>query len=310
MFFSKKTDRNSNGIVTAKQPKVSDSFKKDVIKLSYDELKKKYKGLISSQNSYQGTGYGYVVRSPKQLLEDQFVMKRYRELKREADAKQAAHMAELYKYHYLNLYKHILETGRRPDGTPATDLEKKIAPYVVPIGNLVEAGKGFAVAASAYGAYQSYYGKPILGVDTNWLGKPKVPKTTAPSVAETPATNNSIDGSSNVIKGGFDTWLNKGKNDNSVYFGIDKNTGEAVYTGITKQGIDKRLRQHIQNGKSFSHLDEQLSGLTRNQARAIEQYLIENGDANTLNKINSISPNNIFYDDAKTWAENYINRGY
>ena len=295
---------------SAKQPKVSDSFKKDVNKLSYDELKKKYKGLISSQNSYQGTGYGYVVRSPKQLLEDQFVMKRYRELKREADAKQAAHMAELNKYHYLNLYKHIQETGRRPDGTPATDLEKKIAPYVVPIGNLVEAGKGFAVAASAYGAYQSYYGKPILGVDTNWLGKPKVPKTTAPSVAETPATNNSIDGSSNVIKGGFDTWLNKGKNDNSVYFGIDKNTGEAVYTGITKQGIDKRLRQHIQNGKSFSHLDEQLSGLTRNQARAIEQYLIENGDANTLNKINSISPNNIFYDDAKTWAENYINRGY
>ena len=295
---------------SAKQPKVSDSFKKDVNKLSYDELKKKYKGLISSQNSYQGTGYGYVVRSPKQLLEDQFVMKRYRELKREADAKQAAHMAELNKYHYLNLYKHIQETGRRPDGTPATDLEKKIAPYVVPIGNLVEAGKGFAVAASAYGAYQTYYGKPILGVDTNWLGKPKVPKTTAPSVAETPATNNSIDGSSNVIKGGFDTWLNKGKNDNSVYFGIDKNTGEAVYTGITKQGIDKRLRQHIQNGKSFSHLDEQLSGLTRNQARAIEQYLIENGDANTLNKINSISPNNIFYDDAKTWAENYINRGY
>ena len=176
MFFSKKTDRNSNGIVTAKQPKVSDSFKKDVIKLSYDELKKKYKGLISSQNSYQGTGYGYVVRSPKQLLEDQFVMKRYRELKREADAKQAAHMAELNKYYYLNLYKHILETGRRPDGTPATDLEKKIAPYVVPIGNLVEAGKGFAVAASAYGAYQTYYGKPILGVNTNWLGKPKVPK--------------------------------------------------------------------------------------------------------------------------------------
>ncbi len=88
---------------SAKQPKVSDSFKKDVNKLSYDELKKKYKGLISSQNSYQGTGYGYVVRSPKQLLEDQFVMKRYRELKREADAKQAAHMAELNKYHYLNL---------------------------------------------------------------------------------------------------------------------------------------------------------------------------------------------------------------
>ena len=134
---------------SAKQPKVSDSFKKDVNKLSYDELKKKYKGLISSQNSYQGTGYGYVVRSPKQLLEDQFVMKRYRELKREADAKQAAHMAELNKYYYLNLYKHILETGRRPDGTPATDLEKKIAPYVwliepVQIGASIYAGHQYS----------------------------------------------------------------------------------------------------------------------------------------------------------------------
>ncbi|MGT2911558.1 DNRLRE domain-containing protein [Streptococcus cameli] len=158
------------------KPTVSESFKKEVNKLDYEELTKKYKGLISAQHSYQGTGYGYIVRSPKQLLEDQFVMKRYRELKAKEDAKQAAHIAELNKYHYLNIYDSIRKTGRRPDGTPATNLEKKIAPFVVSAGNLFEAGKSFAVAYSAYVGYQNYYGKPIYGVDTNWLGQPSIPK--------------------------------------------------------------------------------------------------------------------------------------
>ena len=113
------------------KPTVSESFKKEVNKMDYEELTKKYKDLISAQHSYQGTGYGYIVRSPKQLLEDQFVMKRYRELKAKEDAKQAAHIAELNKNHYLNIYDSIRKTGRRPDGTPATDLEKKIAPFVL-----------------------------------------------------------------------------------------------------------------------------------------------------------------------------------
>ncbi|WP_316606158.1 HNH/ENDO VII family nuclease [Streptococcus pluranimalium] len=121
------------------KPTVSESFKKEVNKLDYEELTKKYKGLISAQHSYQGTGYGYIVRSPKQLLEDQFVMKRYRELKAKEDAKQAAHIAELNKYHYLNIYDSIRKTGRRPDGTPATDLEKKIAPFV-PLIPIVQNG--------------------------------------------------------------------------------------------------------------------------------------------------------------------------
>ncbi|MFZ7334322.1 HNH/ENDO VII family nuclease [Streptococcus pluranimalium] len=121
------------------KPTVSESFKKEVNKLDYEELTKKYKGLISAQHSYQGTGYGYIVRSPKQLLEDQFVMKRYRELKAKEDAKQAAHIAELNKYHYLNIYDSIRKTGRRSDGTPATDLEKKIAPFV-PLIPIVQNG--------------------------------------------------------------------------------------------------------------------------------------------------------------------------
>ncbi len=102
---------------------------------------------------------------------------------------------------------------------------------------------------------------------------------------------------------GFDNWLNKGESNNTVYFGI-KN-GEAQYTGITKQSLDSRLNQHNTNGKGFSRLEPISSGLTRNQARSIEQYYIENGP-NDLNKINSISPNNKYYEDAMKWAKNYL----
>jgi predicted GIY-YIG superfamily endonuclease len=89
-------------------------------------------------------------------------------------------------------------------------------------------------------------------------------------------------------------WLCKGEANNRVYYGIKD--GEAVYTGITKQEIKKRLYQHNygENGKGFETLLPQQSNLTRNQARAIEQYLIENGPANALNKANSISPNSVY----------------
>ena len=107
----------------------------------------------------------------------------------------------------------------------------------------------------------------------------------------------------------FNNWLNKGSSDNSVYYGINANTGDAVYTGITKQGLESRLYQHNRQGKNFSSLDEQYSDLTRNQARAVEQYLIENRHANKLNKINSISPKNKMYDEAMKWAEKYLNGG-
>ena len=107
----------------------------------------------------------------------------------------------------------------------------------------------------------------------------------------------------------FNNWLNKGSSDNSVYYGINANTGDAVYTGITKQGLESRLYQHNRQGKNFSSLDEQYSDLTRNQARAVEQYLIENRHANKLNKINSISPKNKMYDEAMKWAEKYLDGG-
>lgn len=53
---------------------------------------------------------------------------------------------------------------------------------------------------------------------------------------------------------------------------------EPVYTGITKQSLEKRQNQN----------------------------LIENpiGNSNKLNKINSISPKNKFHDEAIKWAQN------
>ncbi len=103
---------------------------------------------------------------------------------------------------------------------------------------------------------------------------------------------------------GFNKWLNKGSADNKVYFGVDK-AGDARYTGITKQSTSARLNQHINNGKPFVNLDVQYEGLTRNQARAVEQYFIENGP-NEFNKINSISKNHRYYSQAKTWAEGFL----
>ena len=99
-------------------------------------------------------------------------------------------------------------------------------------------------------------------------------------------------------------WLNEGATDNFVYYGIKD--GEAVYTGITKQDLAKRLYQHNYKGKAFDDLDTIIGGLTRNQARAVEQYLIENGSASALNKINSISPKSEYYSDAMKWAKEFL----
>ena len=109
--------------------------------------------------------------------------------------------------------------------------------------------------------------------------------------------------SSHKTTEGFDNWLNKGEVNNKVYFGMKD--GKAQYTGITKQPLESRLYQHNAKGKGFSNLDPQASGLTRNQARAIEQYYIENGPSE-INKINSISPDNKYYKDAMNWAKNYL----
>lgn len=57
--------------------------------------------------------------------------------------------------------------------------------------------------------------------------------------------------------------------------------------------------------KEFSDLDVKHNDSTLNQARAVKQYMIENGNF-TLNKINSISKKNPYYKEAMIWAEDYI----
>lgn len=66
-----------------------------------------------------------------------------------------------------------------------------------------------------------------------------------------------------------------------------------------------RYAQHVRSGKPFTGIEEIFSGLTRNQARAIEQYFIENGP-NYYNKINSISPSSEYYEEALKWAIEYL----
>lgn len=117
-----------------------------------------------------------------------------------------------------------------------------------------------------------------------------------------------IDTKGNAFSTEFKSWLNKGTNETSVYFA--KKDGKYVYTGITKQPLEKRLYQHNhgKNVKGFSKLDEQFGNLTRNQARAIEQYFIENGP-NAMNKINSIDPSKKYYSAAMEWAKQFLGVG-
>ncbi|WP_044759514.1 hypothetical protein, partial [Streptococcus suis] len=133
--FRKIEEANKYGLTVAEKAKID--------KMSMSDLKSQYSSVIGNYNTYVGTGYF----NPLGIGENRAVIERYKVLKAEEEAKAAAQAAELAKYHYLNIYKHIQETGLRPDGTPATDLEKKIAPYV-PWIPIVQAG------VSAYAGYQ------------------------------------------------------------------------------------------------------------------------------------------------------------
>ncbi|MCO8200131.1 enterotoxin A family protein [Streptococcus suis] len=114
--------------------------KAKIDKMSMSDLKSQYSSVIGNYNTYIVTGYF----NPLGIGENRAVIERYKILKAEEEAKAAAQAAELAKYHYLNIYKHIQETGLRPDGTPATDLEKKIAPYVVAIPIIQDLSVAFA----------------------------------------------------------------------------------------------------------------------------------------------------------------------
>jgi RHS repeat-associated protein len=78
--------------------------------------------------------------------------------------------------------------------------------------------------------------------------------------------------------------------------------GQAVYTGITND-IARRATEW---GDKFKI--EALNSacpVTRDQARAVEQVLIEK-NPDFLNKINSIAPTRLWYPQAITWGQNWL----
>ena len=105
------------------------------------------------------------------------------------------------------------------------------------------------------------------------------------------------------VKGGSDSVpksLRKGKANTSVYYGIKD--GKKDYVGITNN-ISRRQTQH---GDRFDRLIEITDEpLTRRQARAIEQVLIED-NPQFSNKINSISSKRDWYNDATEWARKWL----
>ncbi|MGL4606423.1 MAG: hypothetical protein ACRCU3_03070 [Eubacteriaceae bacterium] len=107
------------------------------------------------------------------------------------------------------------------------------------------------------------------------------------------------------LDNGSKAWLNKGKKEHSVYFGMKE--GKVNYVGITKQKLETRRGQHNRNGKGFSKLVPQHKGLTRNQARPVEQQYINTGKYKG-NKINSVAPKNKHYPGAMNWAKKFLRR--
>ena len=109
----------------------------------------------------------------------------------------------------------------------------------------------------------------------------------------------------------FYKWLNRGAADTKVYFG--KIGKEVKYVGITRQKLKKRLAQHLAAGKGFTGLPGQHRRLTRNQARAVEQYYIDayggakvHGGETLMNIIDSISRWNPWRAEADAWARTYL----
>ena len=92
-----------------------------------------------------------------------------------------------------------------------------------------------------------------------------------------------------------------GDNNTVVYYGMKD--GKRVYVGITKN-VNVREKQH---GVRFDYLDVITpEKMTRRQARAIEQVLIEKNRKTFQNIINSISKKRSWYKEAIKWGESWL----
>ena len=166
------------------------SEKANIDSNSLSELKNKYGNVLGNYNTYLSTGYFNPQGSPI----NRYIISRYEELKAIEDDKVAQKVAEMNKYHYTNLYEHIAKTGYRIDGTPASDIEKAIAPYVpwiAPIQDVTAAIAGRQVA--------KYNSSVPTGNGKQWSSNETVqaPKadvvTTKPKSGDVPVTRPRMD---------------------------------------------------------------------------------------------------------------------
>ena len=88
-----------------------------------------------------------------------------------------------------------------------------------------------------------------------------------------------------------------GETQHSVY--IAYRDGKAIYVGITND-MARRMCEH---GKRFDRLSALVTNLTRDQARAVEQSII-NVSPDFRNAINSIAPSRNWYGEAVEWGNN------
>jgi hypothetical protein len=96
----------------------------------------------------------------------------------------------------------------------------------------------------------------------------------------------------------FNSWLRKGPKNVNVYIGT--RNGKAVYVGVSND----TARRAAEHGESFVLQSITNTPLTRNEARALEQLIIEN-NSQFENLRNSISPLRDIYDDALNWARDF-----
>jgi RHS repeat-associated protein len=87
-----------------------------------------------------------------------------------------------------------------------------------------------------------------------------------------------------------------------VYFGVGVD-GERIYVGITNDIV---RRQAAHSSRMVGLEEVTTHAVTRGEARAIEQALIERFRATFLNKINSISPRHKWQQDAINWGESWL----
>ena len=98
---------------------------------------------------------------------------------------------------------------------------------------------------------------------------------------------------------GFGAWLTKGPKDVFVY--KFKKDGK-WYVGITND-LQRRAREH-----GVPDLDRIRTGLTRNQARAIENRLIKENRSLLSNKIQSVSDRHRYSGKVDVWAKGFMEK--